>query len=597
MTKDQVAKVLLVRAVEESQANLFGNEDLRRAHAQAGTEFGQQNWFVSRAAYLIGLLPTAYLTILEMAKLPGNWLPGICVLAFFSGIAANYLGPPGRIHVLFNPIMLLAAWNLGVYLAIVIRRLLRRRHRSTPDEGPTTAFVSRAKSSLPWGLKHLLPLFWKLSHALGMSSNGSGSKAAYAEIVGRFWLLWSDVAAQMILGEWRRMRHLIGVSLALGAIAGIYLRGLFFEYNVVWTSTFIKSQQAVAALMELALAPAFWIARLFGSEPNLPLLMAPEGSPAAEWIHIYAITAVIFVIVPRLALATWETSRAGLGHKILVLRFDAYYTDRVEPQLRAMIDREVRNAITACAEKVSNFAAEELYERRIAPEMNRFRREGGRISDLKQTIETRCLDFQPQLNNEIDKALIAFQTDLGTGIARVVKSLQPNLPLGEIAGGVSWGKQHTDQIAQTVSPVGHSFADAINTIVSLSVATTAATISGGFGESLGIAVLVELTAISGPLGFVIGGLTALVVTAAGLWLGREKITGAIESVSIPGVALRGFLWSSRYEKLLADGKAKARASVKRQMEEFMAPLAPKIADGIWLDIDKTWHGAKTGPRG
>ena len=103
MTEDQVTKVLLVRAVEETDANLFSDQDLQHAHVAAGTDFGQQNWFVSRAAHLIGVLPTGYLSILELAKLPQRWNFAACLLVFLLGLGANYLGPPGKIHVLFKP--------------------------------------------------------------------------------------------------------------------------------------------------------------------------------------------------------------------------------------------------------------------------------------------------------------------------------------------------------------------------------------------------------------------------------------------------------------------------------------------------------------
>jgi len=587
MTEDQAAKVLLVRAVEESNPNLFRDQDLRNAYERAGTEFGEQNWFLSRAAYLMGTLPTGYLSILEMAKLPGRWLPGICVLTFLSGIAANYLGPPGKIHVLFNPIVLLAAWNLFIYFMMVVRYLIATR-RPARDGDPANEARDRSKS-LPWGLKHLLPPVWRLTHGLSTASAGAGFKASYAHVATRFWLLWSGIAGSMILSQWRRMRHLIAVSLALGAIAGIYLRGLFFDYNVIWTSTFIKSQEAVSRAIELTLAPALWLGRFFGREPDLNLLVGPEGAPAAEWIHMYAITALLVVIVPRLTMATWETRHAGVGHDNLRLYFDEYYTDRVEPQLKSIIEREVRSAVATFAQQVAGFAAEKLYEDQIVPEVNRFRREGGKISALKQTIEAHCVDFQPALNTYVREALGDFERSLAASIARVAKDLEPDLPLRDMTDSL-WSHQgHTDQITATVSPMGRSFADVINTVVSLSAAATAATISGGLGESLGIALLVELTAVSGPVGFIIGGITALVVTATGLWLGREKITGAIESIRIPGVALRGVLWSAKYERLLAEGKAKTRESVEQRMGELMAPAAPKIADSIWLEIEKVWR--------
>ena len=587
MTGDQAAKVLLVRALEESGANLFRDTDLQAAYERAGTEFGQQNWFLTRATYLIGTLPTTYLSILEMAQLPGRWLPGVCALAFLFGVAANYLGPPGKIHVIFNPIVLLAAWNVFVYLLMAVRTMARPG--LGVHDGQSARQPSGLSPVLPWGLKRVLPPLWKLSHGLATISESARFKASYGHVAVRFWGLWSNVAGATIRSQWRRMRHLIAISLGLGAIAGIYVRGLFFDYNVIWTSTFIKSQEAIGRVIELALAPALWVERFFGYEPDLSLLVDPDGAPAADWIHMYAITALLLVVVPRVTMAIWENRRAGIRNDDLQLHFDAYYTDRVEPQLRSIIEHEVQSAVTTFAERVGAFAAEELYENRIVPEMNRFRRNGGKISELKRTIEAHCANSQSAMNNTIQEALGEFERSLAAGVERVVKDLEPELELRDMTGAIGLDQGRTAQITATVTPMGESFADVVNTIVSLSVAATAAAISGGLGESLGIALLVELTAVSGPVGFVIGGLTALVVTATGLWLGRERITGAIESVSIPGVALRGVLWSAKYERLVADGKTRTRDSVTQHREELMAPLVPKIADGIWLEIEARWH--------
>lgn len=587
MTEDQAAKVLLVRAIEESGATLFRETDLQQAYERAGTEFGQQNWFLARATYLIGLLPTSYLAILEMTKLPGRWLPGICLLAFLFGVVANYLGPPGKIHVIFNPIVLLSAWNILVYFVMAVRRLTETRAAAAGEDAANATL--EPSLNLPWGLKHLLPPLWKLSHGLGTAPESTRFKASYGHIAVQFWLLWSKVAGSAILSEWRRMRHWIAISLATGAISGIYVRGLFFDYNVIWTSTFIKSQDAISRVMELTMAPALWVGRFFGREPDLSLLTSPDGAPAADWIHLYAITALLVVVLPRVTLTIWEARRAGVGHHDLQLAFDAYYTDRVEPQLRSIIEHEVRTAVATFAERVGVFAAEELYEGRIVPEINRFRHSGGKISELKRSIEAHCADAQPAMNTTIREALGEFECSLAAGVERVVKNLQPELELGNVTAPLGFDQERTDRITATVTPMGESFADIVNTVVSLSMAATAATISGGLGESLGIALLVELTAVSGPVGFVIGGLTALVVTATGLWLGREKITGAIESINIPGVALRGVLWSSKYERLLADGKTRTRESVTTQMTELMAPLVPGIAAGIWKEIEERWH--------
>ena len=290
-----------------------------------------------------------------------------------------------------------------------------------------------------------------------------------------------------------------------------------------------------------------------------------------------------------MTLAVWEHRRAPHKNREFQLGFDDYYSERVKPQMKAVIERAVERAAAGFAQRIGVFAAEELYQGHIVPELNRFRSEGGKISDLKQTIETRCTDFRPAMNACIDQARLDFERSLAASVEHLVQDLDPALPPGGVTHSISFDGRNSEQITETVTPMGQSLADVINTAVSLSVGAAAAVISGGLGESLGIALLVELTAVSGPVGFVIGGVTALVVTAAGLWMGRERLTGAIESISIPGIALRGVLWSSRYERLLEEGATKTRESVEQHVKATMAPVVPDIAERIWAAIEKMWQ--------
>ena len=124
----------------------------------------------------------------------------------------------------------------------------------------------------------MTPRLWKLSRVLESSADTLHS--SYSRAATRFWVLWSEAATSTILSEWRRSRHLMAVAAALGAIGGIYVRGLFFDYNVVWMSTFVKSAEAVAGLVDFVLAPAFLIAHLLGIAPDTQLIVSPDGAPA-----------------------------------------------------------------------------------------------------------------------------------------------------------------------------------------------------------------------------------------------------------------------------------------------------------------------------
>ena len=94
--------------------------------------------------------------------------------------------------------------------------------------------------------------------------------------------------------------HRSAIGLVSGAIVGMYTRGIFFEYRVVWKSTFIHSSELIAILLNAVLGPAAFLlyGRLLTVEDVKPLLLE-HGISAAPWIHRFAVSAFLFVIIPR----------------------------------------------------------------------------------------------------------------------------------------------------------------------------------------------------------------------------------------------------------------------------------------------------------
>ena len=113
-----------------------------------------------------------------------------------------------------------------------------------------------------------------------------------------------------------RVLHVAAALFALGAVAGLYVRGLVFEYRAGWESTFLDAP-AVHALLSFFLSPAAQLIGVpFPSVDQIAALRFTNGTPgnanAALWIHLYAVTVGAIVIVPRLALALiarWQEQR------------------------------------------------------------------------------------------------------------------------------------------------------------------------------------------------------------------------------------------------------------------------------------------------
>jgi hypothetical protein len=100
--------------------------------------------------------------------------------------------------------------------------------------------------------------------------------------------------------------HLGAAAIGVGLIAGLYLRGIAFDYRAGWESTFLDAP-AARTLLSMLYGPASWLTGV--AIPDAAHLQAIRwngdggGESAARWIHLLAATALIFVVVPRLVLA------------------------------------------------------------------------------------------------------------------------------------------------------------------------------------------------------------------------------------------------------------------------------------------------------
>jgi hypothetical protein len=134
-----------------------------------------------------------------------------------------------------------------------------------------------------------------------------------------FALDWGERSAPLVAARAARILHLSAAALALGAIVGLFLRGLAFEYRAGWESTFLDAP-AVHGLLWFFLGPAArFLGQPFPTVEELAALRwdAAGGENAAGWIYLYVVTVVAVVIVPRLVLA----AIAGLRERTLSRRF------------------------------------------------------------------------------------------------------------------------------------------------------------------------------------------------------------------------------------------------------------------------------------
>ena len=125
--------------------------------------------------------------------------------------------------------------------------------------------------------------------------------------------------------------HVCAVLFAVGIIGGMYIRGITTEYYAGWESTFLEPE-AVQRLMSVVLAPA---ALISGQKlPKLDRIQAIQwrdgnaGENAADWIHLFAKTIFLFVILPRcfLSFAALKREKHLQIHFLIPSAGDSYYS-------------------------------------------------------------------------------------------------------------------------------------------------------------------------------------------------------------------------------------------------------------------------------
>ena len=314
MTEQDAAPILLVRSIEETDPNVFPPSRQSEALIAAASDLRPSSWFLTRARYLLNAVPHTYNSIVRMAQLPEGWNISICALSFVVGLATNYLGSFEKIPILLNPIMALVAWNLLMYTVLVVwwllsgvKKAIRLSERDHPEQHRLRAAQTHSAApvpSAPWSARILFPSIWISIHNFTLRFHATRKQAvSFANVARRFWSHWVEAARPLLAARWKRLSHCSAVSLAAGAVAGMYIRGVFLRYEVIWTSTFITDEMTVSRLVKFIFAPAILASRIAGrdlaADIDIAQLMSAEGSPAAVWIHLFVLTALVVIIVPR----------------------------------------------------------------------------------------------------------------------------------------------------------------------------------------------------------------------------------------------------------------------------------------------------------
>ena len=325
MTEEDARRLLLVRAVESAdpgeavltredrlQASAAGLSGSRGHSGGARARREDEAFLVRRSAFAFDRITARFPEAERGAgrlRWPTwiDWLLPLGALAL--GLATNELDNGRRLNIIAFPLLGMIAWNLAVFASLVARTLKRLVSGAPPAHrhNPLARLLARLSGS-PLG-----------------SRGGDPLGRALAD----FTADWLRYASPLTYSRASRTLHLSAAALAAGVLLGMYLRALAVEYRAGWESTFINAD-ALRGLLGLVLGPASALSGIpLPSVQHLQAIRWNAGSPgenAGRWIHLYAVTAFIFIIAPRLLLWAWHALRAfRLSRRFLVPGTEDFY--------------------------------------------------------------------------------------------------------------------------------------------------------------------------------------------------------------------------------------------------------------------------------
>lgn len=307
MDEKTARDVVLVRAIEsaDQQCEILSADDRRYASrsarelaqwqaADSKSEATTAQFLQQRAGLILKRIGERTPAFAALVRRRNGWqllsvlLP---LLSLLAGAVLDRITDPHRVDLLSPPLLLIIGWNLLVYLLLLVWSCLP---------------ASRARRT-PAGLMRKL--------VTGMARLPRKLPRALSAALVAFMSEWTQLSARLTQARLSRVIHLSAALFALGAMLSLYARGLLAQYAVGWESTFLDAGRVHAILATLFL-PAVTVFPLqdfsVGEIEALRFTQTASAIGGARWVHLYAATLLLLVVLPRLLLAGfahWQARR------------------------------------------------------------------------------------------------------------------------------------------------------------------------------------------------------------------------------------------------------------------------------------------------
>ena len=292
----QAQRVLLVRAIEQARDNggawsaADAREATRATTELVGAKAGFDQFVARRAEWVLEEVRRRRANAavdVGAPRWPRTAAVALIVAALLTGLVTDYLAAEHRVDLVEYPLIGLILWNVVVCLLVVVRSSLRLLSRRKTAHG---GFLLETIGKL------------RLRGALSLHSARGNSW------VGQFRNEWSALSAPLNEARLALALHLAAISFALGVMISLCFRGLYKGYLACWETSFLEvTANTVHNIVSVVLAPgAVLLDRTIPDAQHIAGLhcVTGKGELAGPWILLYAASILLWIVLPRLLLAT-----------------------------------------------------------------------------------------------------------------------------------------------------------------------------------------------------------------------------------------------------------------------------------------------------
>ncbi len=327
---EQIARdVVLVRTIEvtDDKREVLSDDD-RMYASRSAKELAQwqasdaksavtaEHFLQQRSEQILKRLGERSPAFSVLAARRGGWRAlsiALPLLALLAGAGLDRIGDPHRVDLLSAPLLGIIGWNLLVYVFLLVWMLV--------PSSSTTGWVTHGMLRSMAGAKGVLP-----------RRLPNGMSVALTE----FMRQWTEMSAPLNRARLSRALHLSAATFALGAVASLYARGLMTEYRAGWESTFLNAEQ-VHTILSVLFAPVLALSPLQGFTlaeiESLRFSLPASAAGGARWVHLYAGTLLLLVVLPRTLLAVMSHLRARKLQRNFPIDLEQPYFRKLNDQL------------------------------------------------------------------------------------------------------------------------------------------------------------------------------------------------------------------------------------------------------------------------